>query len=115
MGITGTPTRSSRRLARRCGALRAPGIPQRVQWAALHCAAAAALVSSPADAQATRVETSIAVEETLTNNVNLDPAATRRSDFISQITPAIRFNEAGAHSKLTGQISLPILLYARTG
>jgi len=68
-----------------------------------------------AHAETWKTTPSIAVEETFTNNVNLQPSSTRQSDFITQITPAIQFTGLGSHATITGTISLPILLYARTG
>ena len=57
---------------------------------------------------------SVAIEETLTNNVNLDSAGAK-SDFVSQITPGVSIVEKGARTSLTGTVSVPILFYARTG
>ncbi len=57
---------------------------------------------------------SVSWESTLTDNVNLAPSDQRTSDWINQLTPSIRFNETGAHTKLSGSLSLPVLLYART-
>jgi uncharacterized protein (PEP-CTERM system associated) len=74
-----------------------------------------ALCASSASAQVWRFTSSLAVEETLTNNVKLESNATRRSDFVSQITPTFGVIETGAHTSLAAQVSLPILLYARTG
>ncbi len=57
----------------------------------------------------------ISLEETLTDNVNLKPAATRRGDLVTQIIPGLQITENGARTKLNGTITVPILLYARTG
>jgi uncharacterized protein (PEP-CTERM system associated) len=38
----------------------------------------------------------------------------RQSDWVNQITPAVRFEETGAHTRLTGSVAVPIVLYART-
>jgi uncharacterized protein (PEP-CTERM system associated) len=73
---------------------------------------AAAAGASPALAQTWRTTPSIAWESTLTNNVAL--TANRQSDWVNQITPAIRFDEVGSHTRLSGSVALPILLYART-
>jgi len=62
-----------------------------------------------------RFEPTISVEETLTNNVNLDPNDTRRGDLVSQLTPGFSVRETGAHTSLAGFVTLPILLYVRTG
>jgi uncharacterized protein (PEP-CTERM system associated) len=68
-----------------------------------------------AQQRAWRYDFWLGVEETLTNNVNLEPSATRRGDLITSIAPGVRFHGTSARSKLTGTISVPILLYARTG
>src|SRR6266480_263309 len=75
------------------------------------------LVAFAASVQAEtwRFEPWVAVEETLTNNVNLDSNSSRRGDLVSQLTPGFRVAETGAHTSLVGFVSLPILLYARTG
>jgi uncharacterized protein (PEP-CTERM system associated) len=73
------------------------------------CAAAAAQT-------VTTITPMIGVQETLTNNVDLDRGnGQRRGDLITQITPTIQVRETGAHSELAGTIAAPILLYARTG
>jgi len=74
-----------------------------------------ALATASVQAETWRIEPWVGVEETLTNNVNLDSNATRRSDFVTQLTPGFRVIEKGAHTTLAGTVSLPILLYARTG
>lgn len=74
----------------------------------------AAAVHPPAIAESWRVTPSIAWESTFTDNVNLAPANERRSDWINQFTPSVRFAETGAHTHFAGAISLPVLLYART-
>jgi uncharacterized protein (PEP-CTERM system associated) len=61
------------------------------------------------------VQFAVTVDETLTDNVGLDPSSTRRSDLISRISPSMRVFYGGAHSSLEGDVSIPILLYARTG
>ena len=57
---------------------------------------------------------SLTFESTLTDNVNLAPNDQRKADWVNQITPGLRFAEQGAHSRFSGFVSLPILLYART-
>ena len=61
------------------------------------------------------IEPSIGAEFDLTDNVDLAPSSSRKSDFVTQITPALLVHEKGAHTSLDGTIALPILLYARTG
>jgi len=65
-----------------------------------------------ADAQTVRVVPSIAVESTLTDNVNL--SANRTADWVNQLTPSVTFSEVSAHTRLSGGVSLPIVLYVRT-
>src|SRR5262245_10542471 len=72
----------------------------------------AVFAASPAAAQQRWEYTpSIGLEETLTNNVNLEPTDVRRGDLVTAITPSVSFAGATAHSTLTGRISVPILLY----
>jgi len=63
-------------------------------------------------AQTWRVTPTISWESTLTDNVNL--TSERRSDWVNQLTPSIAFHEVGAHTRLDGVVSMPVLLYART-
>jgi len=65
-----------------------------------------------ANAQTVRIVPSIAVESTLTDNVNL--SANRTPDWVNQLTPSVNFSDIGAHTHLSGTVSLPILLYVRT-
>lgn len=89
-----------------------PEWPRRV---ALVLAIAAVAAPSQARAQAWKFEPSISLQETVTNNVNLDPTDTRISDWVTQITPALTFSEKGDRTTLSGSVSVPILFYARTG
>ena len=68
-----------------------------------------------ADAQSWRVEPSVSLTETLTNNVALTPASTREGDLVTELTPTLKFSELGPRTKLDGTVGLPVLLYARTG
>ncbi len=58
---------------------------------------------------------SVALSETWTDNVALAPAELAREDFVTQITPGITFRGIGARASVNGSISVPVLLYARTG
>jgi len=69
----------------------------------------------PACAEQWHFEPSLRIDETLTNNVNLEPHDVRRGDLVTGLTPSLRIVETGAHTSLSGFISLPALLYARTG
>jgi uncharacterized protein (PEP-CTERM system associated) len=73
------------------------------------------LASVEAAGQSWRIQPSVSGELTFTDNVDLAPSATRRSDLVTVITPQLRITEKGAHSELNGTITLPISLYARTG
>jgi uncharacterized protein (PEP-CTERM system associated) len=55
-----------------------------------------ALVTGPSLGQNWRVDEAVSVRETLSNNVNLTPNDSRRSDLISEITPSLHFTEKGA-------------------
>src|ERR1700687_2158703 len=65
-------------------------------------------------AQTSRFTSSISVDESFTNNVNLDSRDAAKNDFITRITPSITFSESGGRFKTNGFVSLPILKYART-
>jgi uncharacterized protein (PEP-CTERM system associated) len=60
------------------------------------------------------ITSSISVDETFSNNVNLDIAANAKNDFITQITPTLTFRDSSGRLKTNGFVSLPILKYART-
>ncbi len=66
-------------------------------------------------AQTWTIDPSIGVSGTATNNVNLDPSDQREGDFVTQITPTLVVSERGTRTNLVGFISLPVVLYARTG
>ena len=92
-------------VSRRAGS----GLSALVLSAALGCGAA------PSDAANWVVTPSIGLTETLTDNVDLQPAGSAKGDFVTQLTPTLVFSGVGAHATLTGTLSAPILLYARTG
>lgn len=73
-----------------------------------------ATCGSLADAQTWRLGYALSWESTLTDNVDLAPSDRRRADWINQVTPTLRITESGARTRLTGSISLPLLIYART-
>lgn len=76
---------------------------------------ALALAASSAVGQSWRFSSSIGVEETYTNNVNLDSSGSRRSDLVSQITPGFVVTEKGAHTALFARVAIPVVVHARTG
>ena len=73
------------------------------------------LAAAPSPAQSWHIEPAFSAQETLTNNVNLVSNESRRSDWVTQLTPSLRVTEKGARTSLLGSVSLPVLLYARTG
>ena len=73
------------------------------------------LAAASSAAQNWRVEPAFSAQETLTNNVNLVTSDSRRSDWVTQLTPSLRVTEKGARTSLVGSVSLPVLLDARTG
>jgi len=84
--------------------------------ARLLVASALATVATAASGQQLwHIEPALSTEFILTDNVNLAPSGQRTGDFVTQITPALRIVEKGAHTSLTGNVALPVLLYARTG
>ena len=73
------------------------------------------LAAASSAAQNWRVEPAFSAPQTLTHNVNLVTSDSRRSDWVTQLTPSLRVTEKGARTSLVGSVSLPVLLYARTG
>jgi uncharacterized protein (PEP-CTERM system associated) len=73
-----------------------------------------ALAVAPAHAlaQTWRLQPSLAAQLTYTTNADL--TAAQRSDWVMQLTPTLVVNERSARTSLSGTISAPILLYART-
>ena len=86
-------------------------------WRISTLALAAALGCGPTPSGAATwvVTPSVGLQETLTDNVNLQPAESAKGDFVTQLTPSLAFTGVGAHATLSGFLSVPILLYARTG
>jgi uncharacterized protein (PEP-CTERM system associated) len=120
MAITRTTSRASARPVGRSGrgaALVSPFRPTPHAFGPIRaCVTLAVAVAAPlAAAQTWHFEPSVDSLFTLTDNVNLAPSGQRESDFITQLTPALRFTEKGASTRLQGTIRAPILLYARTG
>ena len=76
---------------------------------------AAAAIAAPVWGQVWTFEPSISLQGTATNNVSLAPSDERTSDFVTQISPALSVSERGDRTKLEGFVSVPVLLYARTG
>ena len=83
--------------------------------AAIALASAATLSLDPAIAQYVRITPTLNVQETLSNNVNLQPSESARSDLITDISPGFSITARTARAQLSGTVSVPILLFARTG
>jgi uncharacterized protein (PEP-CTERM system associated) len=75
-------------------------------------ALAAAACAPTSGAQTWRITPAVGWESTLTDNVEL--TSNGRSDWVNQFTPGVSFSSAGARTHLTGIVSVPIMLYART-
>ena len=75
-------------------------------------ASAIAAFAPFAGAQTWRVTSAIGWQSTLTDNADLTPNG--RSDWVNQFTPSVSFHEAGGRSQLTGALSVPVVLFART-
>lgn len=99
-------------------ALRIPGKP--IPWGGAGVARIAVIAiavagaAAPAAAQTWRFAPSVTAQETATNNVGLDPTASRTSDLVTDISPSLVLSGVGAHARLDATMSVPILLYART-
>jgi uncharacterized protein (PEP-CTERM system associated) len=73
------------------------------------------LAAMSATAETWHVTPSVSIEETLTDNVNLVSSSAAQADLATQITPGFSVVEKGAHTSLSGFVSLPALIYVRTG
>jgi uncharacterized protein (PEP-CTERM system associated) len=89
--------------------------PCRLRCAAVLLSAASVLAASTVQAETWRLVSSLGILETLTNNVNLAPSGSARSDLVTQLTPTLSISELGARTRLNGSVSMPVVLYARTG
>jgi len=81
---------------------------------AMALAATAAAATAPAMAQKWTTEPSISLTGLATNNVSLESNDARESDFVTTITPVLRFSERGQRTRIDGSLAVPIVLYART-
>ena len=113
MGTTGTRTRLDVASAPEWRAPPRYRLLERFPGVVASLCCAAFVFAPPAAAETWRFQPYASIDETWTSNVNLDP--TRRSDFVTTLTPGFRVEEIGAHSQLTGSVALPALWYARTG
>ncbi|HQU49096.1 MAG TPA: hypothetical protein PLM09_08225, partial [Casimicrobiaceae bacterium] len=78
-------------------------------------AMAFAQASAPAAAETWTITPSLATTLTATNNVDLAPSSSRQADLVAEISPSIQVNGTGARANIAGQVSVPVVLYARTG
>lgn len=58
---------------------------------------------------------SLTLTETWSDNINLAPSETARSDLVTQITPALSFTGKGNRASFNGTVSVPVVRYLRTG
>ena len=116
-------TRMRRRARPRCS-WRAAWLPAAAQsiertYAVREFASAVAVAlvlgAAPAAAENWRFVPGIAVQETATTNVDLRPSGSAREDLVTEVTPSLSFRGIGSHAEFTGQVSVPVLIYARTG
>lgn len=76
---------------------------------------ACALGAATANCQTWHFEPGVNVQETLTDNVNLQPSSLAKADLVTEITPTLHITEKSSHTSLNGTFALQSLLYARTG
>ena len=70
--------------------------------------------AGPASGQTWQLTPSIAVAETLTDNVDLAPSGRQRADLVTQVTPGLRLDHTGGRLKANVNYRMSGLLYART-
>jgi len=115
MGITGTRAGGRAAGGRAAGKHAFRRTAFRTRRSAGVCAYLLAVASASAWAETWRVDPSVGVQETLTNNVNLSPSSTRQGDLVTQLTPGFTIQEKGSHSSLLGTVAVPLLFYIKTG
>ena len=84
----------------------------RLSWVLL--ASTLLTVVGHAGAESLRIVPSLTLQETWSNNINLAPSGQERSDLVTSLTPTLTFSESGARTRLNGNISVPLLFYARS-
>jgi len=72
------------------------------------------VASWTSSAETWRIQPTFGIQETVTDNVNLTPSDKRRGDLVTELTPGFTIFEKGAHTSLTGSVSVPVLLYLKT-
>ena len=100
------------------------GLPLKL-WSVAALAAWAALTTQAANAQAQasgnggaprdpwRLQESLSIGETYTDNVNLSPKGSERSEFVTSISPALRLTRLSSRLTLNLDYSPQLLYYAR--
>jgi uncharacterized protein (PEP-CTERM system associated) len=73
------------------------------------------VAASSAHAETWRIAPSVSLSELGTDNVNLTPSNVAQSDLVTQLTPSLLFSGIGTRARIIGDISVPIVFYARTG
>lgn len=66
-------------------------------------------------AQGSSWSASVLLQETATNNVNLDPSGSTESALVTEITPTLTLRHIGTRTNLGGTISLPVVLNLPSG
>lgn len=69
----------------------------------------------PGGAPASFWSASVSLQETATNNVDLNPSATAKTALVTEITPMLTLNHSGSRINLAGTISLPVVLNLPSG
>lgn len=54
---------------------------------------------------------SVLLQFTATDNVNLSPSGAAEGGLVSEITPSLAVNHQGSRTRLVGSVSLPVVLY----
>jgi uncharacterized protein (PEP-CTERM system associated) len=67
-----------------------------------------------AGAESLRIVPSLTLQETWSNNINLAPSGQERSDLVTSLVPTLSISESGARTRLNGNISVPVLFYAKS-
>jgi uncharacterized protein (PEP-CTERM system associated) len=66
-------------------------------------------------AQPSSWSASVLLQETATNNVNLQPSSSAEDALVTEITPRLAVNHRGPRTTLFGNVSLPVVLYLPSG
>ena len=69
-------------------------------------------LGTPGDTRPSFWSASIGLQETYSNNVNLNPSNVAKSAFVTEITPFLGLRYLGPRASLVGDVSLPVMIYA---